>query len=64
MEPSKQLQDAMQLLKQDPLPADAEDQLLALEEKAPKEEARMFADLWSALMAAGYQPEIPTYSES
>ena len=49
MEPSKQLEQAMTLLQQDPLPDDVEDQLAALEEAAPDSEAEMFGDLWSSL---------------
>lgn len=49
MEPSKQLEQAMALLQQDPLPDDVEDQLAALEEAAPDSEADMFGDLWSSL---------------
>jgi hypothetical protein len=49
MDMSPQLEQALALLQQDPLPDDAEQQLEALEKDAPESEGEMFGDLWSAL---------------
>lgn len=43
---------AMQLLGQDPLPADTETQLEALEKQIDPEEYERFGDLWAAFETA------------
>lgn len=50
--PSPELQEAMELLGQDPLPPNAGERLAELEERAPRSERRLFADLWEALTVA------------
>ena len=50
---SKQLDEAMALLGQAPLPADAFDQLDALDRASPVDEAEQFGDLWEAFYVAG-----------
>ena len=50
---SDQLDQAMDLLGQDPLPADAFARLDALDRAAPADEAEQFGDLWEAFYAAG-----------
>lgn len=52
---SKQLDQALALIGQDPLPADAYAQLEALDNAAPESEQGMFGDLWEAFYAAGGQ---------
>lgn len=50
---SKQLDQALALLGQIPLPADAYAQLDALDRAAPADETDKFGDLWEAFYAAG-----------
>jgi hypothetical protein len=50
---SKALDDAMTLLGEEPLPADAFERLTALEAQADPGEAEYFGDLWEAFYAAG-----------
>lgn len=50
---SEQLDGATALLAQDPLPADAFEQLDALDRAAPADETEQFGDLWEAFYAAG-----------
>lgn len=52
---STQLDQALDLLKQQPLPADAYARLDALDKAAPADEHDKFGDLWEAFYAAGGQ---------
>lgn len=49
---SAALQAAMAILGQEPLPADAEQQLADLEASAPAAERDLFADIWEGFMVA------------
>ena len=53
MQFSDPLKAAQALLGQQPLPADAAEQLEALGQQILPEEVQMFGDLWSAYYAAG-----------
>ena len=53
---SKAFTEAMALLDQEPLPADAEARLVALESQIRPDEADQFGDLWEAFTAASDQP--------
>lgn len=44
---------AMEMLRKDPLPDDAYDQMVTLEAEATEQEAEAFGDLWEAFYAAG-----------
>lgn len=50
MKNSQAFVQAQELLNQQPLPADAEKQLAALEKKILPSEREMFGDLWSTFM--------------
>lgn len=51
-EPSPAFQEAMNILAQDPLPADAEARLEELEKQIRPEEVEAFGDLWEAFIVA------------
>jgi len=50
---SPQIEEAMAILGQDPLPADARARLEQLERETPPEEAALWGDLWEGFTAAG-----------
>ncbi|OOZ41655.1 hypothetical protein BOW53_02965 [Solemya pervernicosa gill symbiont] len=50
---SPQLQEALQILGQEPLPGDTAARLEALETAAPQEEADRWGDTWEGFIAAG-----------
>lgn len=52
MRQSRVIEEAMAILGKEPLPADAEARLEALEKQAIKEERRMFADIWEGYFVA------------
>lgn len=49
---SRAMEEAMQLLGQDPLPDDAEQRLEELEKQVPEEERELFADIWEGFVVA------------
>lgn len=55
MQPSEAFQQALNLLDQEPLPADTESRLADLERRIRPDEAELFGDLWEAFYAAGGQ---------
>jgi len=50
---SPQIQEAMTILGQDPLPSDARQRLEQLEKQAPADQRGLFDQLWEAFYAAG-----------
>lgn len=50
---SPAFQAAIELLRQDPLPPDAEARLVELESQIEPDEQAYFGDLWEAFLAAG-----------
>ncbi|MGE0388453.1 MAG: hypothetical protein AB7Q97_27325 [Gammaproteobacteria bacterium] len=58
--PSPAFDAAQALLRQAPLPADAEDQLAHLERQVRDDEREYFGDLWEAFIVAGGQFRDPS----
>lgn len=55
---SPAFQQAVQLLGEQPLPADAEERLAALEAQIEPQEEEAFGDLWEAFLVA-QEPPVP-----